>query len=41
MRNVLLKTGKVAWKILKETLSGITTLMSFMETIAKKKGDKK
>lgn len=41
MRNVLFKTGKVAWKILKETLSGITALMSFVEAVAKKKGDEK
>lgn len=41
MRNVLFKTGKVAWKILKETVSGIAALMSFVETVTKKKGDEK
>lgn len=41
MRNVLFKTGKVAWKLLKETAGGIVTLMSFIEAVAKKKGGKK
>lgn len=41
MRNVLCKTGKVAWKIMKETLSGIAALMSFVEAVVKKKGGKK
>jgi len=41
MRNILLKTGKIAWKVLKETASGIVTLMSFIEVITKKKGGKK
>lgn len=41
MKNVLFTTGKVAWKILKEVLSGAVTLMSFIEAIAKKKGDRK
>jgi len=41
MINVLLKTGKIAWKVLKETANGIVTLMSFIEVITKKKGGKK
>lgn len=41
MKNVLFKTGKIVWKVLKETASGIVTVMSFMEAIAKKKGDEK
>ena len=41
MRNILLKTGKIAWKVLKETASGIVTLMSFIEVVTKKKGGEK
>lgn len=41
MRNVLFKTVKVAWKLLKETAGGIVTLMSFIEAVAKKKGGNK
>ena len=41
MRNVLLKTGKIAWKVLKKAAAGILTLMSFIEAVAKKKGGNK
>ena len=41
MRNILFKTVKVAWKLLKETAGGIVTLMSFIEAVAKKKGGNK
>jgi len=41
MKNVLFKTGKIAWKILKEIVSGVAALMSFVEAVAKKKGDGK
>lgn len=41
MRNILFKTVKVAWKLLKETAGGIATLMSFIEAVAKKKGGNK
>lgn len=41
MRNVLLQTGKVAWKVLKKTIKSIVTLMSFIEAVTKKKGGNK
>lgn len=41
MKNILFKTVKVAWKILKETVSGVAALMSFIEAVSKKKGDRK
>lgn len=41
MRNILFKTAKIAWKVMKETAGGIVTLMSFIEAVAKKKGGEK
>lgn len=41
MRNILFKTGKIAWKVLKETAGGIVTFMSFIEAVAKRKGGQK
>ena len=41
MRNVLFKTGKIAWKVLKKTVRGIVTFVSFIEAVTEKKGEDK
>lgn len=40
MRNVLFKTGKIAWKVLKKTDISIVTLIYFIEAVTKKEGKK-
>ena len=41
MRNVLFKTGKIAWKVLKKTVRGIVMFVSFIEAVTEKKGEDK
>jgi len=40
MKDILLKTGKFAWKAVKEIARGIVTVMSLVEVFIQGKGGK-